>query len=40
MKQLLNKAIEKDAEITESQITEIVEEETVDLNETTKSKKN
>jgi hypothetical protein len=39
MKQLLNKAIEKDAEITESQITEIVEEETVDLNETTKSKK-
>ena len=34
-----NETIEKDAKITESQITEIVEEETIDLNETTKSKK-
>ena len=34
-----NKTIEKDAKITESQITEIVKEETVDLNETIKSKK-
>ena len=34
-----NKTIEKDAKITESQITEIVEERIVDINETTKSKK-
>ena len=34
-----NKTIKKDAEFTESQVTEIVEEETVDLDKTTKSKK-
>ena len=34
-----NKTIEKDAKIKESQITEIVKEETVDLNETIISKK-
>ena len=34
-----NKTIEKDAIIMESQITEIVEERIIDINETTKSKK-